>query len=125
MKPGKEVDEYIENAPDEARPRLRELRAVIMEAATDTVETISYGMPFYSFKGETGFKARLCYFGLMKNQKKVAFYTRPVYLEKYKPEVEAYMTTKSALQFPLDRPIPVRLVKKLVRNGIARHSAEK
>lgn len=123
MKLAKDVDRYIENAPEEARSTLNELRAAVREAAPDSVETISYGMPFYSFKGESGFQARLCYFGLLKSAKAIAFYTRPVYLEKYMPEVEEYMTTKSALQFPLDRPIPVGLVKKLVENGIAKHEA--
>ena len=100
---------------------LREIRAAIREAAPDAVESISYGMPFYSFKGESGFQARLCYFGFLK--KRVVFYTRPLVLEDHKDEVGSYMTAKSALQFPLDGPIPTRLIKKLVRTGIRKHRA--
>ncbi len=88
-------------------------------------ESISYGMPFYSFEGEKGFKARLCYFGLAKSKKKIVFYTRPVYLEEYKEEVQPYLTTKLALQFSLDQPIPVSLIKKIVRNGKRKHQAGK
>jgi uncharacterized protein YdhG (YjbR/CyaY superfamily) len=66
MKAWKNVDEYITAAPKEVQPKLREVRAAIREAAPEAVESISYGMPFYSFKGESGFKARLCYFGLLK-----------------------------------------------------------
>jgi uncharacterized protein YdhG (YjbR/CyaY superfamily) len=119
----KNVDAYIENAPKEVQRKLKEIRTVIREAAPDSVETISYGMPFYSFKGESGFHARLCYFGLLKNNERIVFYTRPVFLEEHIDEVQAYLTTKSALQFPLDRPIPVELIKKLVRNGIRKHKA--
>ena len=123
MKPVKDVDTYIQNAPKEVRQKLREIRTAIREAAPDSVETISYGMPFYSFKGESGFRARLCYFGLLKDQ--IVFYTRPVFLEECMDEVRAYLSTKSALHFPLKGPIPVQMIKKLVRDGIREHSAGK
>lgn len=115
------MSEYLESAPKEVQPKLREIRAAITEVAPDAIESISYGMPFYSFRGESGFAARLCYFGLLMSKKKIAFYTRPVFLEEYMDEVKKYLTTKSALQFPLDEPIPVQLVRKVVRNGIRKH----
>lgn len=114
----KSVDEYIRGAPKEIQPKLREVKAAISDAAPDAVESISYGMPFYSFRGESGFGARLCYFGLLKSKSRIVFYTRPVYLVDYVDEVKKYATAKSALQFPLDRPIPIRLIKKIVRNGV-------
>jgi len=123
MKSWKNVDEYIMAAPKNAQSKLREVRAAIRESAPDAVESISYAMPFYSFKGETGFKARLCYFGLLKNR--IAFYMRPMAMEGHLSEVSEYQTTKSALQFPLDRPVPVPLIKKLVREGITKHTAGK
>jgi uncharacterized protein YdhG (YjbR/CyaY superfamily) len=121
MKSWKNVDEYIAAAPKDSQLKLREVRAAIREAAPDAVESISYAMPFYSFKGETGFKARLCYFGLLKNR--VAFYIRPLAMEGHLDEVSEYQTTKSALQFPLDGSVPVSLIKKLVREGIKKHTA--
>jgi uncharacterized protein YdhG (YjbR/CyaY superfamily) len=121
----KSVHEYIERAPLDVQPKLKEMRTALREAAPDAVESISYGMPFYSFRGESGFQARLCYFGLLKSKKKkIVFYTRPIYLEEYKEEVKTYLTTKSALQFPLNGSIPVQLIKKIVRNGIRKHKAE-
>ena len=123
VSPARNVNAYIENVPKEIRPKLREMRTAIREAAPDSIETISYGMPFYSFKGETGFQARLCYFGFLKE--KIVFYTRPAFLQEHTDEVEPYLSTKSALHFPLDRPIPVRLIKKLVRSGIRKHEAGK
>jgi uncharacterized protein YdhG (YjbR/CyaY superfamily) len=116
----KDVDSFIEAAPKEFQPKLREIRAAIRKAAPTAVESISYGMPFYSFPGESGFGARLCYFGLRKQN--VVFYTRPVFLEEYASEVEPYLSTKSALHFLRDRPIPVRLIQKLVRNGVKKHT---
>jgi uncharacterized protein YdhG (YjbR/CyaY superfamily) len=121
MKSWKSVDEYIAAARKEAQPKLTEVRAAIREAAPDAVESISYAMPFYSFKGETGFKARLCYFGLLKNH--IAFYARPLAMEGLLDEASDYQTAKSALQFPLDRPVPVSLIKKLVREGVKKHTA--
>ena len=123
MDPTRNVDAYIQNAPKEFRPKLREIRTAIREAAPDSSETISYGMPFYSFRGETGFQARLCYFGFLKE--KIVFYTRPAFLEEHTDEIEMYLSTKSALHFPLDRPIPVQLIRRLVRNGVRKHEAGK
>ena len=121
MKSWKEVDEYIAGAPKEARPKLEQVRKAISEAAPDATESISYGMPFYSYKGEQGFKGRLVYFGLLKGR--IALYMRPQDLEGHMGVVARYMTTKSALQFPLDEVIPVSLIKKLVRDAIRRHEA--
>ena len=121
MNQAKNVDAYIENASKDVQPKLRMMRSAIKEAAPDSVETISYGMPFYSFKGESGFHARLCYFALLKNKNKIAFYIRPMFLEEHLEEVGPFLTTKSALQFPLDKPVPIQLIKKLVRAGIRKH----
>ena len=123
MKPPKNVDEYITTAPKDLQPKLRELRAAIKDVAPDSVESISYGMPFYSYKGESGFKGRLVYFGLLKSS--IALYMRPQDIEPYMSEALEYKSTKSALQFPLDQAMPVSLVKKLVKEAIKRHHAVK
>jgi len=119
-----EVDAYISKVPVAAQAKLKEIRVVVKDAAPDAIESISYGMPYYSFKGESGFKSRLCYFGLTKSKKRIAFYTRPIFLEEYSHEVKPYLTSKSALQFPLDRSIPIQLIKRLVRNGMRKHKNE-
>jgi uncharacterized protein YdhG (YjbR/CyaY superfamily) len=119
----KDVDDYVAAAPSMARPNLRRLRAAIREAAPDAVESMSYGMPHYSFRGESGFASRLCYFGLVKGKDKIAFYTRPQYLEGSDDEVAPYLSTRSALRFPVDRPLPLRLIKKIVRHGVRKHAS--
>jgi len=122
MKSWKNVDEYIAAAPKEVRPKLEQVRAAIREVAQDAVESISYGMPFYSYKGEQGFKGRLVYFGLLKAR--IALYMRPENLEGHTGKVAKYMTTKSTLQFPLDEAVPVQLIKELVGDAMRRHAAE-
>ncbi len=119
MKSWRDVGEYIAAAPKEAQPKLKQLRAAVRGAAPDAVETISYGMAFYSYKGEQGFKGRLSYFGLVKAG--FAFYMRPQDFEEHASEVAEYMTTKSALQFPRNEAIPISLIKKLVRDAVKRH----
>jgi uncharacterized protein YdhG (YjbR/CyaY superfamily) len=121
MKQAKNVDEYIAAAPKDMQPKLKEIRSAIRKVAPDAVESISYGMPFYSYKGEQGFKGRLVYFGLLKSS--IALYMRPQDLEPYMNEVAEYKSTKSALQFPLDRAPPVSLIRKLVREAMKRHYA--
>ncbi|MGD0805609.1 MAG: DUF1801 domain-containing protein [Candidatus Bathyarchaeia archaeon] len=113
MKPAKDVDSYIATAPKETQPKLRAVREAIREAAPDAVESISYGMPFYSYKGKRGIEARLCYFSLMKSD--IGFYLRLPVIEAHKDELAGYVSTKSALHFPLGNPMPVPLIKKLVR----------
>jgi uncharacterized protein YdhG (YjbR/CyaY superfamily) len=118
----KDVAAYIAAAPRAVQPKLREVRAAIREVAPDAVESISYGMPFYSFKGEAGINGRLCYFGLLKAS--VGVYLRPPVIEKHMAELSGYKTTKSALQLPLRGPIPTSLIKRLVIDEMKRHEAE-
>src|SRR5690349_13272742 len=121
MKQAENVDEYIAATPKDMQPKLKQIRSAIREVAPGAVESISYGMPFYSYKGEEGFKGRLVYFGLLKSS--IALYMRPQDLEPYMNEVAEYMSTKSALQFPLNQALPVQLIKKLVREAMQRHYA--
>ncbi|HVH15430.1 MAG TPA: DUF1801 domain-containing protein [Candidatus Angelobacter sp.] len=121
MKQAKNVEEYIATAPIAVQSKLRQVRAAIRAVAPDAVESISYGMPFYSYKGEAGFKGRLVYFGLLKAS--IALYMRPQDIEPYVTEASEYKSTKSALQFPLDQEIPVSLVQKLVRQAMKTHYA--
>lgn len=107
MNPVKNVDEYIAQAPQEVQGKLKELRAAILAAAPGAQERISYGMPYYDYKG------RLVYFQLWK--KHIGFYIPTPILEEYASELEGYEITKATLHFPLDKPLPLDLIKKLVQ----------
>jgi uncharacterized protein YdhG (YjbR/CyaY superfamily) len=119
----KSVEQYIQVAPAETRALLRKVRAAIREAAPDAQESISYGMPFYSYPGEVGIERRLCYFGLQHSR--VGLFLRPKDLQPHADQIAKYRSTKSALHFPLDQPIPFPLIKKLVRDADRRHRAGK
>ena len=117
MKDGsKAVDAYISAAPENVREKLRAVRGAIREAAPEANESISYRMPYYSYRG------RLAWFGLHASH--IGLYLRPPVIEEHKGELAGYTTTKSAVHLPLDRKVPVALVKKLVRARMKMNEAE-
>ena len=107
------VEEYIAAAPRAAQHKLREVRKVVREAAPEARESISYKIPYYSYKG------RLVWFGLFKGH--IGLFVRPPILEEHRSELKGYTMTKSSLHLPLDREIPVRLVAKLVKAAIRKN----
>ncbi len=100
------VQAYIATAPKDSRTKLKELRAVIKRLAPDAVERISYGMPYYGYKG------RLAYFRLWKNH--IGLYIPPPVIEEHKRELKSYETARATVRLPLERKLPVALVKKLI-----------
>jgi len=103
----KDVDAYISAAPKEVREKLKELRAVIRKTAPTAVERISYGMPYYSYKG------RLAYFSLWKAH--IGLYIPTPVIEEHKSELEAYETTMATVRFPLNKKLPIALIRKLIK----------
>ena len=107
MKTLKDVDEYIENAPKDVQPKLKEIRRAIMSIAPLAKEKISYGMPYYGYKG------RLAYFAYAK--KHIGLYLTPPVIEDHKDELRDYETAKATVRFPMEKALPIRLIKKLVK----------
>lgn len=103
----KTVDEYIKGAPKEVQEKLKELCAAIKTAAPEAVEKISYGMPFYSYKG------RLVYFAYAKKYIGIYAIFEPV-RAKYRAELKGYEMSKGTIRFPLHEKLPIALIKKLV-----------
>ena len=104
-----DVDTYIAAAPEALRPRLRTLRAAIRAEAPKATEKMSYGIPFYEYGGKPGtLQSRLIYFAVQK--KHIAIY--PAGGAK---GLEQYLTERSTLRFPLDKPLPMAKIKALVR----------
>lgn len=110
------VDDYIAAAPKRIQPQLKAIRAAIREVAPNAAESISYRIPYYSYKG------RLVWFGFYKAH--IGLYLRPPVIEEHNSELSGYETTKSAVRFRLDRDVPVPLIKKLVRARMKRNEAE-
>ena len=104
-----DVDAYIAAAPAAVQPQLRELRAMIRAEAPHATEKMSYGIPFYEY-GErpSTFQSRLIYFAAQKNH--IA-----VYPAGEAKGLEQYLTERSTLRFPLDKPLPMSKIRALIR----------
>lgn len=112
-----EVDAYIAAAPKAAQPQLRELRAMIRAEAPRATEKISYGIPFYEYGARPGTLAsRLIYFAAQK--KHIA-----IYPAKDAKGLEQYLTERSTLRFPLDKPLPMAKLRALVRARVKERDA--
>jgi uncharacterized protein YdhG (YjbR/CyaY superfamily) len=107
------VEEYIAAQSEDARARLRELQAIVRSVVPDATETISYGMPTYKFG------AGAVYFGAARRH--CALYGSA--LHRFADELRDFDTAKGTLRFPLDRPIPEELVRKLVAATVAEREA--
>ena len=108
MKPTKNIDEYLALQTPKSRAALEKLRKIILSVAPDSEEVISYAMPAFKYHG------MLVGFAEWKNHS--GFYpwnSRTV--NEFKEELKGYNTSKGAIQFPLDKPIPIALVKKIVK----------
>lgn len=106
MKP-KSVDAYIAAFPDAVRAYLSEVRATIRSAAPDAVETIKYGIPTY-VQGEN-----LVHFAGYRNH--IGFYPAASGIAAFKKELSRYKGAKGSVQFPLDEPMPVKLIARIVK----------
>jgi uncharacterized protein YdhG (YjbR/CyaY superfamily) len=112
----KDVDSYIASAPSSTRAMLKELRAIIKAAAPESIEKISYGMPYYSQKG------RLAYFSYWKEH--IGLYLPTPVIEEHVSDLKAYETTKATVRFPLKKKLPAALIKKLIKARIKKNEAK-
>ena len=110
------VDAYVAAAPKATQTMLRQLRQAIKSAAPKAEEKLSYRMPFYAYHG------RLIYFAAHKTH--IGMY--PINgreKDLYAKELKPYMAEKATLQFPIGQPLPIALVKKVVRERAKQNEA--
>lgn len=106
------IDEYIAGFPPATRAVLEEVRALIRAAAPDATETISYAIPTFDLRGR-----HLVHFaGYAKH---IGFYPVPSGMEAFKEELASYKQGKGSVQFPLDRPLPADLIRRIVEFRVA------
>jgi uncharacterized protein YdhG (YjbR/CyaY superfamily) len=105
------IDEYIATFPEDIQAKLETLRATIRAAAPDAEERISYQMPAFALKGN------LVYFAALKNH--IGFYPTSSGVAAFQQELAPYKSTPGAIQFPLDEPLPLELVSKIVKFRVA------
>ncbi len=101
------VSEYIGRFPPEVQERLNQIREVIQEEAPRSEEGFSYGMPAYKLEGKP-----LVYFAAFTNH--IGFYATPTGHEAFREELKGYKQGKGSVQFPLDRPLPLGLIRRIV-----------
>jgi len=107
------VEAYLARVPEPARTTLEKVRAAIRSAAPkEAAEGISYGMPAFRYKGAlvgyAAFKEHCSFFPMSA-----------ALLDTMKDDLEGYRTSKGTLQFPMDKPLPAALVKKMVKARVA------
>jgi uncharacterized protein YdhG (YjbR/CyaY superfamily) len=101
------IDEYVLTFPKEVQEKLREIRKVIKAAAPDAEERISYQMPAFRLKGI------LVYFAAFQHH--IGFYPTGSAIVTFKKDLAGYKSGKGSVQFPLDRPLPLDLIRKIVK----------
>ena|SRR5215475_6244814 len=103
----KTVDEYFSAFPASTKSILKKMRTTIKEVVPEAEEVISYNMPAFKQNGI------LVWYAAYKEH--IGFYPTPGPIKTFAPELRQYKTSKGAVQFPIDKPIPTTLIKKIVR----------
>ena len=103
----KTVDEYIGMFPKEVQELLEKIRSIIKTGAPEAVESIAYAMPAYKTNGKP-----LVYFAAFA--KHIGFYATPSGHSEFESELSTYKQGKGSVQFPLNKPIPFDLIKRIV-----------
>jgi uncharacterized protein YdhG (YjbR/CyaY superfamily) len=107
------IDEYITAQPLEKRASLEKIRSIIQKAAPKATEIISYGMPAFKQEGV------LVYFAAFKNH--YGFFPTASPIVIFKKELLPYKTSKGAIQFPADKPLPIKLIQAIVKLRITQN----
>jgi uncharacterized protein YdhG (YjbR/CyaY superfamily) len=101
------IDEYIAGFPPQVQAYLQKIRAIVKQAAPDAEETMKYRIPTFVL-GEN-----LVHFAAFDNH--LGFYPTPSAIEAFSSDLEGYESAKGSVQFPLKRPIPFALIRRMVQ----------
>ena len=107
MKKPEKIDEYIAGFPEDIKEKLEQVRLLIREAAPQSEEMISYGMPAFKMNGNL-----VCIGAFSKH---IGFYPKVTGTEALKKELLNYKGTKGSVHFPLNKPLPTELIAEMVR----------
>jgi uncharacterized protein YdhG (YjbR/CyaY superfamily) len=111
------IDEYIRSFPNDIQKILQDIRVVIKKAAPEAQEKISYQMPTFYLYGN------LVHFAAFKNH--IGFYPTPHGITAYEKELSKYKQGKGSVQFPLDDPMPLKLIEKIVKTRVVENIKKK
>jgi uncharacterized protein YdhG (YjbR/CyaY superfamily) len=116
-KRSKDIDSYIKAAPKEAQSYLRQMRSIIREVAPQAQEAISYGIPTYKLNGN------LVHFGGFKDH--VSFFPTASGVSAFRKALSKYKIATGTIQLPLNKPLPLGLIKKIVLFRVKQNTAKK
>jgi uncharacterized protein YdhG (YjbR/CyaY superfamily) len=107
MKKTENIDQYIAEYPEDIQKKLEQIRTLIRKQVPDAEECINYGIPTFRLNGN------LVHFAAFKNH--LGFYPGAAGVEAFKDVLNGYETSKGTIQFSFDKPIPVKLIRDIVR----------
>jgi uncharacterized protein YdhG (YjbR/CyaY superfamily) len=110
----KNIDEYISGFPKDIQAMLNQIRATIKKSAPTAEEAIKYAIPTFVLNSRN-----LVHFAAFKNH--IGFYPTPTGIESFQKELSKYKQGKGSVQFPLDEPMPLTLITKIVKFNMARN----
>ncbi len=114
----KSVEEYLARVPEPGRSTLNKIRAAIRSSTpTEATEAISYGIPAFKYKG------MLVWYAAFSNH--CSLFPTASVIEKFKNELKGFTTSKGTIHFPIDKPLPTALIKKLVKARVAQVQSKK
>ncbi|MDI9364891.1 MAG: DUF1801 domain-containing protein [Flavobacterium sp.] len=111
-----DIDSYIAEFPEATQALLQQIRATIKAIATEATETISYGIPTFVYHGN------LVHFAGYKQH--IGFYPGAAGIAAFKEEISNYKWAKGSVQFPLNAPLPLDLVTRIVQYRLAQNAAK-
>lgn len=111
----KDIDDYIAGFPGEVQDMLQQIRAAIQKVVPGAQEDIKYAIPTFVLNGKN-----LVHFAAYKHH--IGFYPTPTGIESFKKELSKYKQGKGSVQFPLDQPMPLKLITEIVKFNVARNA---
>ena len=117
MKNFQNIDDYIANFPEDVQKVLEQVRVTIQKAAPQAEEAISYQMPTFKLNGN------LVHFAAWKNH--IGFYPTPSGTKEFQKEIAKYVFAKGSIQFPLNEPMPLALITKIVNFRVKENEGNK
>ncbi|SHJ81492.1 Uncharacterized conserved protein YdhG, YjbR/CyaY-like superfamily, DUF1801 family [Dethiosulfatibacter aminovorans DSM 17477] len=107
----KNVEEYLNDQPEHARALLLEMKSLILEVVPEAEEVMNYGVPAYALVEGGKAEQQVMIAGFKKH---VGLYPHPETIEHFAKELKGYKTSTGTVQFPLDKPLPAKLIKDMV-----------
>jgi uncharacterized protein YdhG (YjbR/CyaY superfamily) len=110
MAKAKNIKEYIQQAPPESQEKLRELYELAKKIVPDATESLKWGMPAFSYK-----RILFTFAGFKKH---LGFYPTPPVVSAFAKELGTYIHSSMTVQFPVDKPLPTTLIKKMITERV-------